>query len=97
MVNYLSAHGTTLAMKNEDAMFIRALDGQREVGKAIFGGALLLSEHAAEEYEAAVLAARATPRSRGDEKRPAAEVWELSAREREMVKTLGKTADKGDS
>lgn len=95
MVDYLSAHGTTLAIKNEDAMFIRALDGQKAVGKVIFGGALLLSEHAAEEYEAAVLAARATPRLRVDVKRPAADldVWELSAREREMVKTLGKTAD----
>ena len=43
----------------EDAVFIRALDAQRDAGKAIFGSGYLLTSAAAEQRAAAEAAARA--------------------------------------
>ena len=50
------------------------MDAQREYGKVIFGGGLLLNNKAAERAAA---------------ERAAAVVWELSDREKEIVKGLG--------
>lgn len=61
----------------EDAVFIRALDAQRERKAAIYGGGFLLSEKAAAEKAAA--------------EKAAAHVWELSDREKAIVAALGKT------
>lgn len=51
------------------------LDAQKEHGKGIFGSGLLLSDRAAAERAAA--------------ERAAAHVWELSEREKNIVKSLG--------
>ena len=79
-LGYISKYGQALTIKRNAAQFIRALDAQKESGGGIYGGALLLSEEQAAERAAA--------------ERAAAEVvvkttWELSQREREIVKGLG--------
>ena len=52
-VNKLAKWGQPLKIMAKDAQFIRALDAQKEAGKAIFGGGFLLSEKAAAEKAAA--------------------------------------------
>ena len=84
-LGYISKYGQALTIKRNAAQFIRALDAQKESGGGIYGGALLLSEEQAAERAAAERAAA---------ERAAAEVvvkttWELSQREREIVKGLG--------
>ena len=84
-LGYISKYGQTLTIKRNAATFIRALDAQKEAGGGIYGGALLLSEKQTAERAAAERAAA---------ERAAAEVvvkttWELSQREREIVKGLG--------
>ena len=71
-----------LRIPASDASFARALDAQREQGKAIYGASFLLSEKAAAEKAAAEKAAA--------EKREQF-VWELSDREKAIVAALGKT------
>ena len=55
----------------KDAVFLRALDAQKTMNRAIYGGGFLLSEKAAAE-------------------KAAAHIWELSDREKALVKSLGK-------
>ena len=71
-----------LRIPASDASFARALDAQRDQGKAIYGASFLLSEKAAAEKAAAEKAAA--------EKREQF-VWELSDREKAIVAALGKT------
>ena len=80
-----TAKWITLRVRAEDASFIRALDAQRDHGKAIYGAAFLLSEKAAAEKAAAEKAAA--------EKREQF-VWALSDREKEIVAALGKHDDR---
>ena len=70
-----SKYGVDFAVRKKDAIFIRELDSQLVHKKAIFGGGLLLSERAAAERAAA--------------ERAAEHVWELSAREKEIIGMLG--------
>ena len=69
---------------------ISALDSQKEMDKAIFGGGFLISEKAAAEKAAAEKAAaeKAAAEKAAAEK-AAALVWKLSDREKEIVKSLG--------
>ena len=75
-----SHYGVDLKIRKEDCVFIAGLDAQKEKGKEIFGKGLLLSEKAAAEKAAAEKAAA---------EKAAAEVWELSQREWEIVRSLG--------
>ena len=77
---WLAAHGTPYRVRRRDACPIAALDEQRERGKAIFGGGLLISRAAAAERAAAERAAA---------ERAAAERWHLSDRERAVQALLG--------
>ena len=52
-MNKLAKYGQTLRIPEAATAFTRALDSQREMGKAIFGGGFLLSEKAAAEKAAA--------------------------------------------
>ena len=81
-------YGIDYAVRREDAIFIGALDAQRDVGKSIFGKGLLLSERAAAERAAAERAAA----ERAAAERAAAHVWELSEREQRLVEMLSKRA-----
>lgn len=76
MLGYMTAHGTSLEIEAKDVHFIRALDSQKESGKGLFGSGFLLSEKAAAEKAAA--------------EKVDTNIWELSEREREIVKSLGK-------
>ena len=71
--------GVELRIPREEAAFVRALDHQREKGKAIFGGGFLLSERKTAEKVAI----------EGEvAEKTAAEKWRLSAREREIIAGL---------
>lgn len=72
----LAKYGQTLRIRAEDVIFTRALDAQRTEGKTIFGCGFLLSERTAAERAAA--------------ERAAAIKWELSERERDLVRGLGR-------
>ena len=81
MLCYMAAHGTSLEIEEKDTYFIRALDSQKESGKGLFGSGFLLSEKATSEKAAAEKAAA---------EKVDTNIWELSEREREIVKSLGK-------
>jgi hypothetical protein len=81
MLQKYAHYGVEFAVKREDCTQIAKLDSQRPMGKAIFGGGLLLSEKAAAEKAAAEKAAA---------EKAAAHIWELSERERQIVASLGK-------
>jgi hypothetical protein len=70
-----AGYGVEFAVRRQDCTPIYSLDAQRGAKKEIYGGGLLLSERAAAERAAA--------------ERAAATVWELSERERQMVRALG--------
>ena len=76
MLGYMAAHGTSIEIDEKDVHFIRALDSQKESGKGLFGSGFLLSEKAAAEKAAA--------------EKVDTNIWELSEREREIIKSLGK-------
>lgn len=76
MLQYLSAHGVDFRVQRKHAAFIRVLDAQKELGKAVFGSGFLLSEKAAAEKAAA--------------EKTAATKWRLSERELAIVSSLGK-------
>ncbi len=78
---WLAKYGQAIAVRRDESLFIRQLDAMKEIGKGIYGNALLLSERAAAERAAAERAAA---------ERAAATKWKLSDRERELVKSLGK-------
>ena len=75
IIQKIASAGVDLKIKNEDCYFIRSLDSQKEKGKALFGGGMLLSERVAAERVAA--------------ERVAAERWTLSERELEIIRGLG--------
>ena len=74
MVQRYSKYGVQFSVKADEAVHIRALDMQKENGKAIYGGGLLISTRAAAERAAA--------------ERAAATIWRLSDREKKMVREL---------
>ena len=86
MLGYMAAHGTSLEIEAKDVYFIRALDIQKESGKVLFGSGFLLSEKAAAEKAAAEKAAA----EKAAAEKIDTNIWELSDREREIVKSLGK-------
>ena len=71
-----AAYGVAYKVKRGDATFISRLDAQRELGKAIFGGGLLLSEKATAEKATA--------------EKATATVWELSEREMEIIRGMSR-------
>ena len=79
-IQRIAKYGQSLRIRAEDCAFIRALDSQRDAGKTVFGGGFLLSEKAAAEKAAAKKAAA---------KKAAAKIWELSEREKEIIRRLG--------
>ena len=74
-VAYIIERGISLKINKKDAKHCRGLDAQKKHKKAIFGSGFLLSEKAAAEKAAA--------------EKDNVIVWELSQREREIIKSLG--------
>lgn len=81
--------GQGLYIRAEDAAFVRALDSQKAVGKSIFGGGFLLSGKAAAEKAAAEKAAA----EKAAAEKAAAVKWQLSLRELEIVRNLGRRGE----
>ena len=81
-----TARYMALQVPPEDASFARALDAQAEQKKTVYGACFLLSEKAAAKKAAAE---KAAAEKAAAEKR-AQFVWELSDREKALVKSLGK-------
>ena len=90
MLCYMAAHGVSLEIGERDTHFIRSLDAQKASGKGLFGSGFLLSEKAAAEKAAAEKAAaeKAAAEKAAAEK-VNTDIWELSEREREIVRGLG--------
>jgi hypothetical protein len=86
MVARLSKYGIDFKLTKAESENISALDAQKETGKAIFGKGYLISERAAAERAAAERAAA----ERAAAERAAAQRWELSEREWQIVKNLGR-------
>ena len=79
-LSYFSKYGVDFKVRREESERIRALDAQKEIKKVIFGSGYLISEKAAAEKAAAEKAAA---------EKAAAARFELSDREKEIVKKLG--------
>ena len=78
-LNYMAHYGVAFAIKKESAVVVDDLDAMKAYKKTIFGDGLLLSEAAAE-------AAAEAANIEGSPKNPI--VWELSDREKEIIKKL---------
>ena len=90
-LGYLSKYGQNLEISKSDSTLIRILDAQKERGNAgIFGGGLLLSSKAAAEKAAAEKAAA----EKVEEE--VAITWNLSDREREIIRRLDKMHESVD-
>ena len=78
-------YGIDLRVRADECAHVSRLDSQRESGKAIFGGGLLLTDAKAAERAAAERAAA----ERAAAERAAAHRWPLSERELALVASLG--------
>ena len=79
-------YGVEFVVRADECEPISALDAQKDVGKAIYGGGLLLcDEKAAERAIAERVAA-----DRAEQERTASERWELTERERRRISMIGK-------
>ena len=84
MFQYLSNHGVYFSVSKKDCIPIAGMDAQKEYNKAIFGGGLLLSNKKAEEK---AMAERQAAEIQEKERQDVI-VWELSEREREIIKSM---------
>lgn len=82
MLQKYSKYGVEFSVKRKECVRISALDFQEESRKAIFGSGLLLSDDAAKRKENAERAAQ---------ERADAHIWELSEREKNIVKILNES------
>ena len=87
----LALAGIRLQVPSDQCRFVRALDNQREMGKALYGGGFLVSESVAEEKAEAEREARriSAERAVGRLTENGSVRIELSDREREIVRSLG--------
>ena len=82
---YMATHGVDLVIKEEDTHFTRALDAQKENGRAIFGAGFLLSDKAAEaKAEANTKAVQNAAEEQGKK----STTWQLSKREQDIIAKL---------
>lgn len=79
MLSKYSKYGVEYGVKFTECKYISALDAQKEVGKAIYAGGLLVSNNKALEKAAAEKAAA---------EKAAATKWGLSEREKDIVRRL---------
>lgn len=85
-LGFLSKYGQEFAC--DDCVRISELDSQKEQGKGIFGSGYLISTNSAAEAAKAAEAAEAAEAAKAAE----VFVWELSAREKGIIKELDKKA-----
>ena len=86
-LNYLAHYGVPFSIRRKAAVVVDDLDAMKAYQKTIFGDGLLISDEAAEKAaEAAEKAAEAAANVEGSAKNPI--IWELSEREKEIIKGL---------
>ena len=83
-LGWLCKYGIEFSVEHKSCFFIRALNSQRDAGKAIYGSGLLLSERAAAEKAAAEKAAA----EKAATEKAAARRWPLSDHERAIIASL---------
>ena len=89
-VQQYSKYGVDFRVSVEESLPISALDAQKEYGKAIYGKGYLISERAAaERTKADQEKEERAAAERANDGKAIPERWELSEREREIVKNLG--------
>ncbi len=99
MLGKFSKYEIEMKVYKKECLLISKLDSQKEAGKSIYGGGLLLSQHKAAEKAAAEKAAaekaaaeKAAAEKAAAEKaaaeKAAATRWSLSDRERELIASL---------
>lgn len=81
MVQRYSKYGVEFRVDRDEAVFTRALDSQRQAGKAVYGGGFLLTDEAAARKVAAEV---------DTAEKAAATQWSLSERERAIIAELGR-------
>lgn len=79
MIGDFSKYGIDFEVGKDECIFVRGLDAQKKEGTSVFGGGFLISDSKKAEREKA---------ERGKAERGKAIVWELSEREREMIRGL---------
>ena len=90
MLQRYAKYGVEFFVKRGECAFISRLDAQREAGKGIFGGGLLLSDRkAAEKAAAEKAAAERAAAERAAAEKASAHIWTLSDREKEIIESLG--------
>lgn len=96
---FISRYGIDLRIRDGEACWVKDLDSQKEKKKQIFGGGYLLSESAAarkaeaEQAAGRLKAEQAAGRLKA-ERETAATCWELSDRERGIIKAMERRSDK---
>lgn len=84
-VAYCVEKGINLTFYKNDLKHIRVIDAQKKHKKGLFGSGFIASDNAAAEAAAAISAAEAAAA-----KRENIIIWELSDKEKEIIKSLGK-------
>ncbi len=77
-------YGVDFELRRDECVLISRLDAQKDSKKTIYGGGLLLNDEATERHAAAERAAA----ERAAAERAAVYVWQLSEREKQMVKSI---------
>lgn len=104
ILSRLPKHGVSIKIKKQECRYISALDSQKRVSKKIFGSGFLLSDRAAAEKAAAekmleknIVEEKAMQEKAAAEKaaaeKAAAIVWELSEREKRIIKELNENSN----
>ena len=93
-VSYCVEKGINLTFDKNDLKHYRGMDAQKNHGKALFGGGFICSDKAAAEAaQAAAEAAQAATEAKqaaAEAKKNNVIIWELSEKEKEIIKSLGK-------
>lgn len=88
LLNKYTLRGLNLRIPRSEVHYVRRLDSRRERGKAIFGNGYLVSNRIAKILEEA-----STQQTIRNQASGAYCVWELSEREREIIKRLSNGAE----
>ena len=88
-LNYMAHYGVAFEIKKGSAVVVDDLDAMKEFKKTIFGDGLLISDKAAADaVKAAKAAEEACKAQAAEDVTKAPIVWELSDRERDIIKKL---------
>lgn len=79
-ISQIVSRGVSIKIKKKDVMFCRAMDAQKQLKKSIFGSGFIVSDRVAEMKRR---------KEKEIQKQRNVIHWELSSREKEIIKTLG--------